>query len=68
MLVWERGAGVTQACGTGAPAAAVRAHQWGLVKQHVNVRMPGGEVQVVANEHPLLIGSTVYVASIELPI
>jgi hypothetical protein len=25
-------------------------------------------VQVVANEHPLLIGPTVYVASIELPI
>ena len=68
MLVWERGAGVTQACGTGATAAAVRAHQWGLVKQQVNVRMPGGEVQVVANTHPLLIGPTVYVASIELPI
>jgi|TARA_B110000014_G_scaffold60566_2_gene41033 diaminopimelate epimerase len=66
MLVWERGAGVTQACGTGATAAAFLAHEWGLVEQQVNVRMPGGEVQVVANEHPLLIGRTDYVASIEL--
>ena len=68
MLVWERGVGVTQACGTGATAAAVRAHQWGLADQHVNVRMPGGEVQVISNDQPLLIGPTVYVASIELSI
>jgi diaminopimelate epimerase len=66
MLVWERGVGVTQACGTGATAAAVRAHEWGLVDEKVNVRMSGGAVQVIATEQPLLIGPTVYVASIEL--
>ena len=31
MVVWERGVGVTRACGTEATAAAVRACQWGLL-------------------------------------
>ena len=35
LAVWERGAGITQACGTGACAAAHVAHQWGLVGDRV---------------------------------
>ncbi len=31
MAIWERGAGATEACGTGATAAARAAHDWGLV-------------------------------------
>ncbi len=71
LLVWERGAGVTEACGTGATAAAQLAHQWGLVGDAVTVRMPGGsaEVLVAANAHdePTLIGPAQHVATIEVP-
>ena len=47
LLVWERGAGVTEACGTGATAAAALAHGWGLVGREVRVEMPGGSAEVV---------------------
>ena len=48
MSVWERGAGLTQACGTGAVVAATRAREWGLVKSDffTDVAMPGGSVTV----------------------
>ena len=71
LLVWERGAGVTEACVTGATAAALLAHQWGLVGDAVTFRMPGGsaEVLVAANAHdePTLIGPAQHVATIEVP-
>ena len=31
MQVYERGVGLTEACGTGACAAAAAAHRWGLI-------------------------------------
>ena len=34
MVVYERGVGPTQACGTGACAVAAAAHEWGLVRHH----------------------------------
>jgi diaminopimelate epimerase len=40
--VWERGAGLTQACGTGACATAVVAIRQKLVESPVEVRLPGG--------------------------
>ena len=43
LRVWERGVGITRACGSGAVAAAVAAHDWGLVGDRVQVRMPGGD-------------------------
>ena len=42
LRVWERGAGLTQACGTGACATAVAAIRSGLVERPVEVRLPGG--------------------------
>lgn len=42
LRVWERGAGLTQACGTGACASAVAAIRRGLVRSPVEVRLPGG--------------------------
>ncbi|MEX1217148.1 MAG: diaminopimelate epimerase [Acidimicrobiales bacterium] len=71
LLVWERGAGATQACGTGAVAAATLAHQWGLVGREVRVVMPGGSAEVIvgssADEEPVLIGPSQHIATIELP-
>ena len=59
MSVWERGAGLTQACGTGAVTAAVRAQDWGLVLPSAEtlVEMPGGNATVSTDErdgHPIL--------------
>jgi diaminopimelate epimerase len=44
--VWERGSGITLACGTGACAAVVAARIHGLVEDEVSVELPGGELNV----------------------
>lgn len=43
---WERGAGKTLACGTGACAAVVVAHTLGLVDQSVKVSVLGGDLHI----------------------
>ncbi len=42
LRVWERGAGLTLACGTGACATAIGAMRRGLVDRRVQVALPGG--------------------------
>ena len=49
--VWERGVGITQACGTGAAAAAVNASRRGLVGRKVKTRLDGGELFVWWREY-----------------
>ncbi|WP_370188881.1 diaminopimelate epimerase [Qipengyuania sp.] len=44
LRVWERGAGLTRACGTGACATAVHAMRRGLVEREVRVTLPGGDL------------------------
>jgi len=46
LRVWERGAGLTLACGTGACATAVGAMRRGLVERSVRVTLPGGPLQI----------------------
>jgi len=46
LRVFERGAGETLACGTGACAAVAAAHRRGLVDDEVAVRLPGGQLVV----------------------
>ncbi len=46
LRVWERGAGLTQACGTGACATAVAAIRRKLVGSRVEVRLPGGRLTI----------------------
>ncbi len=46
LKVWERGAGYTLACGTGACAAAVAAISNGLTDQKITVHLPGGDLEV----------------------
>ena len=46
MRVWERGAGLTQACGTGACASLVAAARRGLSDRKATVSMPGGDLLI----------------------
>lgn len=46
LRVWERGAGLTLACGTGACAAAVAAHRRGLTGPKVQITVDGGELHI----------------------
>src|SRR3974390_338320 len=43
---WERGAGLTQACGSAACAAAVAAARLGRTERRVTVSLPGGELAI----------------------
>ena len=65
LLVWERGAGITEACGSGATVAAAAAHSMGLVGEQVRVSMPGGEAQVSISDSTLLLtGPSVFIAEV----
>ena len=59
MRVWERGSGITQACGTGACATAVAAFTTGRSPRTSTVRMDGGELHIHLREsdnHVLMTG------------
>jgi diaminopimelate epimerase len=59
LRVWERGAGLTQACGTGACAALVNAHRRGLAERRAEVLADGGPLLVEWREdgHVWLTGA-----------
>ncbi|HEV7760945.1 MAG TPA: diaminopimelate epimerase [Acidimicrobiales bacterium] len=63
---YERGVGLTQACGTGACASAAVAHAWGLVGDHVAVDMPGGTAQVRLADTVSLVGPAALIATIDV--
>ena len=75
VLVWERGAGRTLACGTGACAAVVAGIRLGLLNNSVQVDTRGGQLQIEwagANDlgQPVLMTGpavTVFEGEIELP-
>lgn len=46
LRTWERGAGLTKACGTAACAAAVAAARRGLTDRRVRVTLPGGDLTI----------------------
>ena len=58
LRVWERGAGLTRACGTGACATAVAAMRRGLVNRNVTVSLPGGRLTIewTANNSIVMTG------------
>jgi diaminopimelate epimerase len=75
MRVHERGAGITEACGTGACASAWAAREWGLVPataQEIVVHMDGGDAKVRVH-HPAqgrvtLVGPAQYVGTVTVEI
>ena len=73
MRVHERGAGITEACGTGACASAWAAASWGMVAaglEEITVHMDGGDAKVRLNAphagRVTLIGPAVFIGSIEV--
>ena len=59
LRTWERGAGLTRACGTAACAAAVAAARRGLTGRKVTVTLPGGDLVIDwrdADDHILMTG------------
>ncbi len=61
MRVWERGAGETLSCGTGACASAAVAHRRGLVGERVEVAVLGGTLAVTLGPTVRLGGPVVHV-------
>ena len=58
LRVWERGAGMTLACGSGACATLVNAHRRGLAGREAAVEMDGGTLGILWREdgHVLMTG------------
>ena len=70
LRVWERGAGLTKACGTGACAAVVAAHRQGRTGRKVEVLVDGGSLQIewrAGDDRVLMTGPVELEASGELP-
>src|SRR5690606_4170029 len=56
---WERGAGLTRACGSAACAAAVAAARFNRTDRKVKVTLPGGELAInwrESDDHVLMTG------------
>jgi diaminopimelate epimerase len=66
MRVWERGAGETRSCGTGACASAAVLHRRGLVGERVRVRVPGGDLDVELGATVRLGGPVVHVFDVDV--
>jgi diaminopimelate epimerase len=58
LRVWERGAGITLACGTGACAALVAAHRRGLAERRAEIIVDGGKLAIAWREdgHVVMTG------------
>lgn len=63
LRVWERGAGITQACGSGACAALVAAVRRDLADREATVSLPGGDLRITwrdSDGHVLMTGSATF--------
>jgi diaminopimelate epimerase len=68
LRVWERGAGLTLACGSGACAALVNAHRRGLAARRAEIEMDGGTLTLTWRDdgHVLMEGPVALVFEGEL--
>jgi diaminopimelate epimerase len=63
MRTWERGAGLTKACGSAACATAVAAARLKRTNRIVNMTLPGGELVIewrASDDHVLMTGPAVF--------
>ncbi|EJF85393.1 diaminopimelate epimerase [Bartonella rattimassiliensis] len=62
LRTWERGAGLTQACGSAACASAVAAYRRGLTQRHIDVNLPRGALNIFYREddHIIMTGPIKY--------
>jgi diaminopimelate epimerase len=70
LRVWERGVGMTEACGTGACAALVAAHRRGLTERSAVLALDGGELLIewrAADDHVIMTGPAAVDFAGELP-
>ncbi|MEW5684120.1 MAG: diaminopimelate epimerase [Pseudomonadota bacterium] len=69
LRIWERGAGLTKACGTGACAALVAAARRGLTGRHATIEFEGGELHIEWREdgHVIMTGPAAVDFAGELP-
>jgi diaminopimelate epimerase len=70
LRVWERGTGLTKACGTGACAAVVAAHRQGRSERTVEVLVDGGALQIewrAGDDRVILTGPVELEGSGDLP-
>jgi diaminopimelate epimerase len=51
MRVWERGVGITHACGSGACASVIATHHLGRTSHHATVSMKGGSLDITIQHH-----------------
>lgn len=70
MRVWERGSGITLACGTGACASVIACHAQGLTDREVDVVMDGGTLHISLGEdgHVYMTGPAAEVFTGEIDI
>ena len=72
LRVWERGTGITQACGTGACATLVAAASRGLTDRKASILMDGGKLSVEWDEKNRIILSgpteTAFSGEVDLPL
>jgi diaminopimelate epimerase len=70
LRVWERGTGITLACGTGACAALVAAARRGLTERKAIVAVDGGELEIewLKDGHVLMTGPVAVSFTGELPV
>lgn len=65
MKIWERGVGITEACGSGACAAAAIAALQRPEQVAFEIEMPGGSALVEVGDELTLVGPSSYVAAVE---
>ena len=66
MVTWERGSGITLACGTGASAVCVAGVLTGKTDRNITAHLPGGDLQLewrLEDTHVYMTGPAVEVFS-----
>jgi diaminopimelate epimerase len=57
MITWERGSGVTLACGTGATSSVIAGYRLGILDDNVQVHLPGGKLSITVYQRNGQLGA-----------